>query len=200
MDGPRVRLCATLVAVAMPGCGATASSGDDGDDGDDSPPGADAPRAPIDAPPAPDARPCIEGQMQGTDPSGTCFVAFTTERVPWAMARAQCQAIGGDLAIVTSATENAFLTSLLGANEAFLGGNDLTTEGAFVWVDGTPVTYSNWRLNPGGIDEPNNGGGNYQEDCIVLQGQLAGVWDDRPCDSAELGPPAGMHFFLCERP
>lgn len=198
----RVRLgevSAVLAALAA-GCGATA-----GGPGDDQSGGPDAPRADarivVDAPALPDARPCVEGDMHVVDPTtGTCYTAHTMARVPWADARAQCQAIGSDLAVIRSAADNQLLTTLLGANEAFLGGNDLTTEGTFLWVDGSPVTYSNWRINtPPALNEPNNGSGNYQEDCIVLQGQLAGVWDDRPCDSTEVTPPAGTHFFLCAR-
>jgi hypothetical protein len=41
--------------------------------------------------------------------------------------------------------------------------------------------------------------GMFQEDCIVIQGQLAGVWDDKPCDSSEV-PTSGKYQFVCERP
>jgi hypothetical protein len=193
MFGARARLTAVLLAATAAGCGASAGNGDDQPADPDAPPG--TPDARPDATPTPDARPCIEGQMQGVDPAtGTCITAHTTTRVPWDMGRAQCQAIGADLAIITSAADNAFLTSVLGMNEAFVGAHDRAVEGTFRWVDDTAVTYTNWRMG-----EPNDGGGTYAEDCIVLQGQLAGVWDDRPCDSSELAPPAGTHFFLCAR-
>jgi len=199
MVGVRLaHLSAVLVALAA-GCGARASTGDDQTtvDASDQADGRVVP----DGAPLPDARPCVEGDMHAVDPAtGTCFTAHITTRVPWVDARTQCQAIGSDLAVIRSAQDNQFLTALLGANEAYLGGTDAATEGTFLWVDGSPVTYTNWRQNPPpALNEPNNGSGNYQEDCIVLQGQLAGVWDDRPCDSSELAPPAGTQYFLCAR-
>jgi hypothetical protein len=206
MLGARSRWISVTSAIALStavGCGARAGNPDDtGDDGSgtDAPVGVSDARSAVDASTV-DARPCVEGDMQAVDPAtGTCFTAHIGTRVPWATARAACQAIGADLATVTSAAENAFLTTLLGANEAFLGGNDLALEGTFRWVDDTLLTYTNWRINePESPNEPNNGNGNYQEDCIVLQGQLGGVWDDRPCASDELPPPAGTHFYLCAR-
>jgi hypothetical protein len=202
MFGAGSNWTSVTLALAVVGCGATAGNPDDtADDTGD----IDAPAGPIDARPptdaSVDARPCVEGDTQAVDPAtGTCYTAHIQTRVPWAEARAQCQAIGADLAIITSAADNDFLTALLGANEAFVGGNDLALEGEFRWIDNTLVTYSNWRLNtPPNPNEPNNGNGNYQEDCIVLQGQLAGVWDDRPCAPGEVAAPAGTHFFLCAR-
>src|SRR5690349_13259038 len=126
------------------GCGATAGNPDDtpGDDvGDiDAPPGTPDARPPPDA--SADARPCVEGDANAVDPNtGTCYTAHIQTRVPRAPARAQCQAMGADRAIITSAADNDFLTALLGANEAFVGGNDLALEGTFRWVDNTPVTY-----------------------------------------------------------
>jgi hypothetical protein len=193
MSGARARLIAGLLAATAAGCGASAGNGSDDQVDPDARRGADAR---VDAQPGtPDARPCVEGEMRGVDPAtGTCITAHTTARVPWDDARAQCQAIGADLAVITSAADNAFFTSVLGMNEAFVGANDRAVEGTFRWVDDSVLTYTNWRTG-----EPSNGGGGYQEDCIILQGQLDGVWDDRPCDSSELAPPAGTHFFLCAR-
>jgi hypothetical protein len=198
--GARWRMFTAAVAVALAaGCGARAGNGGDDVDPIDGPPASD-PDARVDAAGAPDAQPCVEGQAQAVGPDGTCYTAHTTERVTWATAQSECQAIGSDLAIIRTEADNDFLTALLGANEAFVGGTDLATEGTFLWRDGTGLTYTNWRINePNGPNEPNNGGGAYQEDCIVLQGQLAGVWDDRPCAPTELDPPAGMHFYLCAR-
>ena len=186
------------LALACASCEASVPGG-----GDDTSGPPDAPRFIGDPDAAAiDARPCTGGDAAMIDPStGTCYVAFIMTRLPWLEARAQCTAIGMDLAVITSQAENTFLTGFLGGIEAFVGGDDRASEGTFRWVDGMSITYENWRDNPDpNPDEPNNGNGNYQEDCIVLQGQLAGVWDDRPCDSTEVTPPAGTHYALCEYP
>jgi hypothetical protein len=192
-------VCAAVVAFAA-GCGARAGGPGDDTSGDDAP-AADAPASgSIDAPPAPDAAPCVEGDARVVGPDGTCYTAHVTTRQTWANGRAACQAIGADLAVIRTTADNTMLTALIGDVEAFVGGSDRTTEGTFLWVDGSALTYTNWRVNtPPNLNEPNNGNGNYQEDCIVLQGQLGGVWDDRPCDSTEVMAPAGTHFFVCAR-
>lgn len=201
MLGGRSRWTVAAVALAIAGCGARAGSPDDDVSADGAPgsPDGSNPGQP-DAARPPDAAPCVEGDAHAVGPDGTCYSAFITTRLTWADAQAQCEGRGSELATVRTAADNAFLTNLLGANEAFIGGSDQVTEGTFVWPDGTGLTYTNWRINePTSPNEPNNGNGAYQEDCIVLQGQLAGVWDDRPCAPGEVAPPAGTYYYLCAR-
>jgi hypothetical protein len=147
--------------------------------------------AAIDAPPV-DARPCMGGDARMQDPDGTCFILVTGPKIRSA-AEADCVALGGHLATVKSATNNATVAGLVANTaSAFLGATDLTTENTFLWPDGSALTYTNWRAG-----EPNNGGAGavYQEDCLVIQGQLAGVWDDRPCEPPPAG--SGSYAFVC---
>lgn len=113
-------------------------------------------------------------------------------------ARTTCLALGADvrLARIESAAENAVVTGLVGTTSAAIGGMDQVTEGAFVWQDGAPFTYTNWNAG-----EPNNGAGAFEEDCVLILGSgmpgiAAGVWDDRPCAP----PPVelGSYPFVCE--
>ena len=107
-----------------------------------------------------------------------------TEPLGWPDARAACQARGQDLAVVNDADEGAWLfgTALeLQAQDYWIGLSDTAVEGAFVWVDGSPVGFSDWT---GG--QPDNSGG---EDCVHYWG-ASGQWNDLPCDR-RLG-------FLCE--
>ena len=125
--------------------------------------------------------------------TGACYVFFATPMTRNA-ARTACQGLGptGRLASIQSTSESALITSLIGTSEAFIGGSDELTEGAFVWDDGTPVQLTRWNTG-----EPNNGQGQFEEDCIVMLGALGGVWDDRPC-----APPpvnTGAYPFVCER-
>jgi Lectin C-type domain len=159
---------------------------------------ADAPRA-VDGPPVDAPRACTGGDGQVIDPAtGTCFMVFRTVRTR-AEAQAACVAIGANLASARTSAQNTLLTNLIGAASAFLGGNDLTIEGDFRWTDGTALTFKNWRANaPPTPNEPNNGAGLNQEDCLVIEGAMAGVWDDKPCDASQVAA-AGKYQFVCER-
>ncbi|CAG0907844.1 unnamed protein product [Cyprideis torosa] len=104
----------------------------------------------------------------------------------WIDARDDCRADGFDLVTIESAAENAFVFGLLSA-AAWIGFNDLDSEGAFVWSDGSPSEYTNWFR-----DEPNNGDGRNQ-DCAIINYPGDGgdyppygeQWDDTECN-----PPA----------
>ncbi len=138
-----------------------------------------------------DARPCMGGMAAMQEPGGACFVLFPGPKTR-SEAELDCVAIGGHLATIKSAATNMIVATLAAnAPAAFLGGTDVAVENAFVWPDGTPVVYTNWRTG-----EPNNsGGGGYEEDCIVILGLLAGVWDDRPCAPPPLG--SGSYAYVC---
>ncbi len=136
----------------------------------------DAPTAPpdvaIDSPP----RPCTGGDASASDPDGNCFVAFKTAKKTRAAAEAACEADTMTLAIIETAASNTTVQSLITGLDAWLGATDLVTENTFLWPDTTPLTFKNFRAG-----EPNNGDGNGQEDCLVIEGGKGGTWDDRPC-------------------
>ena len=117
----------------------------------------------------------------------------------WADAVAACQQQGPTthLATIASADDNAIAARLaatipFGASETntnqrqrmWLGGTDVATVGTWLWTDGSPFAYSNWR--PG---QPGSPG---VEDCVILLGSEGGVWDDRPCSYT-------YEAWLCER-
>ncbi|MBI1320062.1 MAG: DNRLRE domain-containing protein [Candidatus Hydrogenedens sp.] len=83
---------------------------------------------------------------------------------------------GGYLATVNDAAENQWLVdnfvSVYG--DAFLGYNDIASEGNFVWASGETPGYENWN---GG--EPNNFGGN--ENAVQIAGN--GKWNDVSVDA-----------------
>lgn len=89
----------------------------------------------------------------------------------WASHNAAAQALGGHLATVTSAGENAFLTGVAG--QAWIGLTDQASEGTFVWVTGEPVVYTNWCLG-----EPNNCCLAAGEDYGVMNWCGGGGWND----------------------
>ena len=177
----------TLVSLIVAGCGVQLEQGSDANAGDARPSDAVADAGP-DAPL--DARPCTGGDAHMTDPTG-CFVFFEAPKL-YADAQAACAALGARLATVSSATTNTLITQLGQASAAvYIGATDAVTENTFVWQDGSAVTYTNWRSG-----EPSNGGGSYEEDCVVIQPMLAGVWDDRPCAPPPTG--AGSYSYVCQ--
>jgi hypothetical protein len=113
--------------------------------------------------------------------------------------------LGGHLATIRTASEQAWIESnfgaYLGTNGLWIGLNDLTTEGQWVWSSGEPVTFLNWA--PG---EPNNGS-TLEEDAGQLLGTASGLaqwqWNDetewfagvlRPLMEIG-GPPASLAAF-----
>ncbi len=91
----------------------------------------------------------------------------SNELVLWADANTAANALGGHLATVTSATENAFLSNSV---FTWIGLSDATLEGTFKWVTGEPFGYSNW-----GGGEPNN---NNNEDQVEINRGGPGLWND----------------------
>jgi len=88
----------------------------------------------------------------------------------WSDANNHAQSLGGHLAIIEDAQENAYLANILTIQSAFIGCSDGVVEGDFIWTDGTPLTYTNWY--PG---QPNNYQ-NYQDYCEMLSN---GQWNDQ---------------------
>jgi hypothetical protein len=167
--------CANGQIGDLPGDGVDAGDTADGGAAPDARPVVDASNPPDATPP--DAAPCIEGNNQ-TQQGDTCFMYFSTPRT-WASAQLICQNIGADLAVSTSAADDAIFVALApGIQDAWLAGTDATTEMTWVWITGDPFVYTNWRSG-----EPNDGNG-AGEDCMVLEVDNGGTWDDRSCGQA----------------
>jgi hypothetical protein len=111
------------------------------------------------------------------------FYFFFSGTQNWPNAQAACTALGGHLAVVPDATTNELFRRHLNGGAGHIGFTDQVTEGNFQWVNGIPVTYTNW--SPG---EPNNSG---NED--FTQMIASGVWND-------INGTAASNFFLELRP
>ena len=74
-------------------------------------------------------------------------------------AQAFAQTLGANLVSIQSAAENqCIMSSLTDMNQSdiiWIGFNDETTEGTFVWYDQAPITYTNWA--PGGLNQAGDG-------------------------------------------
>ena len=70
----------------------------------------------------------------------------------WEEAQAKAESLGGNLATINDAAEQAWLNATFGDDDIlWIGYTDRAEEGNWQWVDGSDVTYENWA--PG---EPNN--------------------------------------------
>ncbi|XP_053174061.1 galactose-specific lectin nattectin-like [Scomber japonicus] len=121
---------------------------------------------------------CPSGCPSGWTQFGSrCFVFYRRTRA-WTDAEHFCISIGGNLASIHSADENAFLSDLVlrvsgHRHHTWIGGYDAVKEGTWLWSDGSKFSYFRWYVR-----EPNNLGG--KEHCIEMN--FGGLyWNDLPC-------------------
>ena len=84
-----------------------------------------------------------------------------------------------DLALIDSAAERDFVLTFKAMwapdDSLWIGANDRSTEGIWVWGDGTPLVWDDWH--PG---EPNNAWSGTGEDCAVIHADSLD-WHDLLC-------------------
>ena len=110
---------------------------------------------------------------------GSVYYCSDSNNHDWSEATAAnaATAYGGYLVVVNSAGENDFLASNIMADRIWIGLTDENWEGEFEWVNGDPVTYTNWAYY-----EPNDQGVNGgHADYTVLE-KWSGEWKDRNGD------------------
>lgn len=115
--------------------------------------------------------------------NGHIYKVFTEFR-SWNDAKTYCESLGGHLATVTSAEEDAALYSYLvrtGEQNCYLGATDAQTEGVWKWVTGERWDYANWKPA-----EPN---GKKEQNWLIYYNTIeTGEWDDSN----------GNKWFMCE--
>ena len=114
---------------------------------------------------------------------------LSEETATWLVARANCQARGGDLAVPRSKENEQHIYEAMKEREVtkahigvYRGTGDLRNKFYAVEND-VETSYTNWA-----VDEPSNSGGH--EDCVEIIVQISG-WNDLPCS----GHP---RHFICE--
>ncbi|GFO14235.1 Brevican core protein, partial [Plakobranchus ocellatus] len=116
------------------------------------------------------AEPCPAG-WSFYQPELACYRWSETKKT-FADAEADCATYNGTLATAKNAEEKDFVESLRGTDWIWIGLNDIRTENNFVWSDGTPTLWSNWRSG-----QPDNW---RNEDCVMAF-HGSGVWNDLSC-------------------
>lgn len=102
----------------------------------------------------------------------------------WPDARIAAQEWGGDLAVIRSAEENAFLVTTWPARHLWLGLTDRREEGTFEWVDGSFPGFEDFLVGQPTNDAPG-------EDYVHVT-EAEGAWNDRP--------GCRLHYAVAERP
>jgi len=95
----------------------------------------------------------------------------------WSAANSYCKNLWdgqGNLASIDDDRENEWVFNKGGKNSIWIGGNDISTEGNYVWSDGCSMSYKKWAPN-----QPDNWNNN--EDCLHLVKQQGGKWNDILC-------------------
>ncbi|XP_052761950.1 lectin BRA-3-like [Mya arenaria] len=71
------------------------------------------------------------------------YLSFSAER-SWQDAQSTCELMGGHLVTITTQEENNFVLGLRDdpLSDTWVGANDLSIEGDFIWVTGEEWTYS----------------------------------------------------------
>ena len=105
---------------------------------------------------------------QAVGPNGHTY--FLIGAGSWDDAEAEAVALGGHLAYISDAAENAFVLSLLPTHgaEVWIGLHDPQHNGTYQWTDGSPLVYSNW------LGAPGLPGGDY----VVHMIEGSGTWND----------------------
>ncbi|XP_061670140.1 CD209 antigen-like protein C isoform X2 [Syngnathoides biaculeatus] len=137
--------------------------------------------------------------------ASNCYLPYRVKRKNWRDAQKHCVSMNSLLVKIETDEEQAFLTDLVDEYEllpsAWIGLNDIVTEGQFKWVDGTDLSnLTFWEPN-----EPNNNHAVYGQDCVTIKARSRKdkynkrdkkdvkwyhSWDDVICNA--------RRYFLCK--
>lgn len=112
----------------------------------------------------------------------------------WEDARAYCESLGGHLATITSAEEDAFLYGLkqeLGYGNVYFGLFRSDEDQAWYWVNGEGISYTNWHKG-----EPNKEGGT-EKYGMYYSGFADNTWNDGNFGRGTARDPRNVPF-ICE--
>ena len=97
---------------------------------------------------------------------GSCY--FTSETCEtWSNASIACRAMGANLAAIESQEENVYIQHRHNGDKAWIGLNDIATEGLFSWMDRCPDKFRFWAQS-----QSNDFSG---EDCVHTLGAGMGT-------------------------
>ncbi len=134
-----------------------------------------------------DCAPTPAAQVQNGD---TVYYRYATART-WTDAKADCEAMGGRLAVPTSAAINSKIQGITGGNNVSIGlyqnNSSASPTAGWLTIEGVPANYYNW--NGGEPNDYPSSAEDNQENCGVLYS--SGAWNDAGCGS-------GTRQYVCE--
>ncbi|MEO1626479.1 MAG: lectin-like protein, partial [Bacteroidota bacterium] len=152
-----------------------------------------------------DPAPYIDGFIYMGENGGSRYYC-SNFRSSWTYAKQFCESSGGYLAVINDAQENSWIAGAIQTPSAFIGLTDEQQEDNWQWVNGEPVTYTNWI--PGQPSNSNNA--QHYAEIFSRSSYYAGKWNDHynnqhrefimeiPCSDVRIqqisGPPKGGHF------
>ena len=133
------------------------------------------------------------GDRFETDPaSGTCYVAFDDSFENMAGAANACVGVGGHLATIADASEQAFVTALGSPTQnQWLGGTDgAIDDSIFSWITGEPFGFQFWMA---GEPDDDAGSGGDGECLAAAAASPTGAWMDTSCNFLGF-----VNGYICE--
>ena len=110
----------------------------------------------------------------------------------WETSSTKCKALNGNLASIKSECEQKVVAQLANKVSVWIGGNDLTTEGTFIWPNseeffkaGAVVSGVYTKLSSTAFSNS----GQENQDCVQMQED--GEWDDIVCTK--------FQNYICEK-
>ncbi|NXL75037.1 SFTPA protein, partial [Leptocoma aspasia] len=105
---------------------------------------------------------------------GEKMLASNGKKADFASALQSCEEFGGTLAAPKNEEENKAIMDIVKQYNqyAYLGIRKGETSGQFKYINGMPLTYSNWHQH-----EPNGKG---KEKCVEMY--TDGTWNDKKCN------------------
>jgi len=129
--------------------------------------------------------------------SNRCYNTFTFTQTQtqigissWMDAQQNCTLYGGDLATIYDEATDAFINNLLSTSTGLVSSNawigiirvgplvdPKPRNDQWIWIDGSPLEYSNWAYNQPDFDDK-------REFCGTMT--AGGLWNDVPCYSQDI--------------
>ncbi|KAI6653444.1 Macrophage mannose receptor 1-like [Oopsacas minuta] len=109
-----------------------------------------------------------------TDDGSCVKFYYESDGINWAGAQTICENNGGDLATISSSSENSKINPYLNTDqdECWIGLNSIDDHtNTYTWIDGSPLVYENWATG-----QP----GNTNHDCTIIDYPGA-TWYDTDC-------------------
>lgn len=148
----------------------------------------------------------VDADFEGTEQFMTSMYKVFDINMTWQEAEDYCEKLGGHLATIADAAEQAFVEKLavdFGRYENYwIGGYYLPDENAWKWVTGEKFSYTNWDQR-----QPDNNTGNEYYLRMVNQDLVysdwnahTGKWDDtaNEADGESGDAPLRTFGFICE--